>query len=149
MTPPPGRDRKCRMASREQRNGPTQIHAQYTIEIRQGGLVAGSGRLDSRVVDQNIETPERLDHVRHHIFDLPLAGHVRLDQQGTSSGGLAFGFGEGRVGIGTFRRTAIIQPDMGALLSEPDGNGAADPRRCPRNENVLSRQALHPFYCRE
>jgi hypothetical protein len=117
-----------------------QVYIQHLIEISDFDFVAWRWNLDARVIDQNVEGPERLEHLGEHVLDLVLSRDVRLDDHvlaGVSAGAGLPDCRLCRLGIGLDLVARIVDGNIRAFLGKADGGGLSDSGSCSGYEHVL------------
>ncbi len=131
---------------------PAQVHREHPVEVGDSEIVRVAGDLDPRVVDQDVDAAVLLHHLVEHRVDLPGVGHVRGDQdrlrarrrQLTHAQVHPVLDGVARL-LGALRAADVVDGDVDALLTQPDGDRLPDARAAPGDQCLLALQTLHGF----
>src|ERR671917_770090 len=119
--------------------GSLEVHVHLPVPVLFGGLWRGRRHAYPGVVDHDVQAAPLRDHAPYERLDLLGPGDVRPPDQGLAlylashpPCGLLVQVGEG---------------DAGALLGEPDRDGAPDTGPCARHYGPLAFETLHRTPC--
>ena len=127
-----------------------EVDRKDLVEVRGGQFMRVLGYLDAGVIDQDVQPPIFAEHPVEHLIHGLLVGHVRGDQDRPATrlchllhADLHPVLDRFPGGDRAFRPAHVVDRDVGALLTQADGDRLADSRAAAGDESDLVLQTFH------